>query len=144
MSANGPLAEKVLAYVDAITVAVPTARTAEDFAAVADFLDVDEFERVGTFLEVQDWPTYAAFLAGWASSIDTFESHTRRISEVDDLVFYETEERHFHGDSSTVLNSLSVFAYSVRQTRELFTSMATRRPALDQMKSISFDPGVLQ
>lgn len=111
MTGHGPLETKVLAYVDAITTAVPTAETADDFAAVAEFIDVEEFERVGTFLEVQDWPTYAAFLAGWASSIDTFESHTRRISEVDNLAFYETEERHFHGDSSTVLNSLTIFEF---------------------------------
>ena len=111
MSPTGPLTEKVLGYVDAIVDAVPTAETAQDFAAVAEFVDVESFERVGTFLEVQDWPTYAGFLARWASSVDTFESRTRRISEVDNLAFYETEERHFHGDSSTVLNSLTVFEF---------------------------------
>lgn len=111
MTANGPLAPKVLDYVETMTTTVATARTAEDFAPVAEFLDVDEFERVGTFLEVQDWPTYAAFLAGWASSIDSFESHTRRITEIGNLAFYETEERHFHGDSSTVLNSLTIFDF---------------------------------
>ncbi len=108
---RGPLAAKVLDYVDAIVSAVPTARTADDFAAVTEFLDVEAFERVGTFLEVQDWPTYAAFLAGWASSIDTFESHTKRVVEADGLVFYETEERHFHGGTSTVLNSLTIFTF---------------------------------
>lgn len=111
MTANGPLSRKVLEYVEAMTAAVRTAETADDFAPVAEFLNVAEFERVGTFMEVQDWPTYAAFLAGWASAIDTFESHTRRITEVGNLAFYETEERHFHGDSSTVLNSLTIFDF---------------------------------
>ena len=111
MTANGPLATKVLDYVERITSAVATAESADDFSAVAELVDVESFVRVGTFLEVQDWPTYAAFLAGWASSVDSFESHTRRITEVDNLAFYETEERHFHGDSSTVLNSLTVFEF---------------------------------
>ncbi len=111
MRSKGELAARVRDYVDAITTAVVTASAAEDFDAVAELVDVDAFERVGTFLEVQDWSTYAAFLAGWASSIDTFESHTRRITEAGNLVFYETEERHFHGDSSTVLNTLTVFEF---------------------------------
>lgn len=111
MTANGPLATKVLEYVDRMTAAVATAESAEDFSEVASLVDVDAFVRVGTFLEVQDWETYSSFLAAWASSVDTFESHTRRITEVDNLAFYETEERHFHGGSSTVLNSLTVFEF---------------------------------
>ena len=98
-----PLAAKVLAYVDAIVDAVPNATTAADFAAVEELIDVEAFHRVGTFLEEQDWPEYAEFLVWWATSVDTFESRTRRISVVDNLAFYETEEVHVHGDSSTVL-----------------------------------------
>src|SRR5271165_497083 len=92
MDGDGSLTGKVLEYVDAITAAVPTAQSADDFAAVADLIDVESFQRVGTFLEVQDWPAYAAFLAQWASSVDTFESHTRRVTEAANLAFYETEE----------------------------------------------------
>ena len=111
MTVSGELTARVHDYVDAMTTAVVSATSAEDFRAVAELVDVDVFERVGTFLEVQDWSAYAAFLAGWASSIDTFESHTRRTTEAGNLVFYETEERHFHGDSSTVLNTLTVFEF---------------------------------
>ncbi len=111
MAVEGQLGAKVLEYVDAIVSAVPTAQSADDLDRVAQLVNVDEFERVGTFLEVQDWPAYAAFLVGWASAIDTFESRTKRVVEVGALVFYETEERHFHGDSSTVLNSLTIFEF---------------------------------
>lgn len=111
MTETGPLAEKVLEYVDAIETVVKDATSAEDFAPVAELVEVDTFERVGTFLEHQDWAAYAEFLAGWASAIDSFESHTRRITEVEGRAFYETEEQHFHGDSSTVLNTLTIFEF---------------------------------
>lgn len=109
--AKGPLTEKVLEYVETMTRVVPSATSVEDFAPIAEYLAVDEYERVGTFLEEQDWPAYADMLLQWASGIDSFESHTRRISEVDNLVFYETEERHFKGDASGILNSLTVFEF---------------------------------
>ena len=112
MAVQGTLTRKVQEYVDTMMATVATARSAEDFAAVAELVDVENFERVGTFLEVQDWRACAEFLARWASGIDTFESHTKRMVEVGNLVFYETEERHFHGSSSTVLNSLTIFEFN--------------------------------
>ncbi len=72
---------------------------------------MDDFERVGTFLEVQDWQQYTEMLTGWASATDSFETTVRRISEVDDLVYFEIEERHHRGGNTHVVNSLTVFAF---------------------------------
>ncbi len=111
MSGAGPLTSVVLDYVRTMEELVPTATTPEDWAPLAEFVAVDDFERVGTFLEVQTWSAYTAMLTQWASAIATFETTVRRISEVDGLVYYEVEERHRAGDRVAVVNSMTVFAF---------------------------------
>ena len=111
MSGAGPLTSVVLDYVRTMEELVPTATTPEDWAPLAEFVAVDDFERVGTFLEVQTWSAYTAMLTQWASAIATFETTVRRISEVDGLVYYEVEERHRAGDRVNVVNSMTVFAF---------------------------------
>ena len=83
---------------------------ARDWSPLTRFVAVDHFERVGTFLEVQDWQQYTAMLSQWAPSIEKFETSVRRISEVDNLVFFEIEERHFRGGVH-VVNSMTVFEF---------------------------------
>jgi hypothetical protein len=111
MSGNGTLTARVLEYCDTIYRTVPTARAPEDWAAIGEFLSVDDFERVGTSLEVQDWKQYAEMLTAWARGIERFETTVHRISEIDNLVYYEIEERHFVGERTTVVNSLTVFDF---------------------------------
>ncbi len=53
-------------------------------------------------------------LTRWASSIDSFETSVRRISELPSLVYYEIEGRHRRGDVVNVVNSLTVFAFDGR------------------------------
>ncbi|MGB7868514.1 MAG: hypothetical protein WBM01_09610 [Mycobacterium sp.] len=43
-----------------------------------------------TFLEVHDWQQYAEMLSQWARSIDTFETTVKRISELPELVYFES------------------------------------------------------
>ena len=111
MADDRPLTKKVLEYSDTIRRVVPTIRTRQDWAPVSELVAVDEFERVGTFLEVQDWQQYTEMLTNWASGIDRFETTVHRISEFPNLVYYEIEERHYVGDTTTVLNSLTVFEF---------------------------------
>ncbi len=85
-----------------------------DWAPLAEFVAVDGFERIGTFLEVQNWHEYTVMLTQWASSIDSFETTVRRISELSELVYYEVEERHRRRDVVNVVNSLTVFAFDDR------------------------------
>jgi len=116
----GPLTRKVLDYTQAMKRLVTTVRTAADWAPLAEFVAVDDFERVGTFLEVQDWPQYTEMLTRWAGATDTFETTLLRVSELPGLVYFEIEERHFRGDHVTVVNSLTVFAFDDdRKIRQL-------------------------
>jgi hypothetical protein len=108
---SGPLTRKVLEYTHTIERLVPTVKAPADWAPLAEFVAVDEFERVGTFLEVNDWPQYTEMLTRWASATAVFETTVRRISELPGLVYFEIEERHFHDDDVNVVNSMTVFEF---------------------------------
>ena len=108
----GPLTRRVLDYVETMTGLVPTVTTPADWAPLAQFVAVEEFERVGTFREVQDWQGYTDMLTRWASATSRFETTVRRVSELSGLVYFEIEERHFRGNNVDVVNSLTVFAFN--------------------------------
>jgi hypothetical protein len=107
----GPLTTTVLEYVKTMERLVPTVERPNDWAPLTEFVAVDEFERVGTFLEVQDWEQYTEMLTLWASTIAKFETSVKRISELPGVVYFEIEERHFRGDTVSVVNSLTVFEF---------------------------------
>jgi hypothetical protein len=108
---EGPLTRKVLDYTQTMKRLVPAITAPADWAPLAEFVAVDEFERVGTFLEVQDWQQYTQMLTQWASATETFETTVRRISELPGLVYFEIEERHFRGGNVNVVNSMTVFEF---------------------------------
>ena len=91
---------------------VPAVDRDADWAPLAEFVAVDEFERVGTFCEVQNWQQYTEMLTQWASATDSFETTVRRISESRGLVYFEVEERHFRGGDVNVVNSMTVFEFN--------------------------------
>ena len=108
---QGPLTRRVLEYEQAMKALVPGVQSAADWAPLAEFVDVDSFERVGTLLEVQTWEQYTEMLTMWASSIARFETTPKRISELPGVVYLEIEERHFRGDTVSIVNSLTVFEF---------------------------------
>jgi hypothetical protein len=108
---EGPLTRNVLDYTQTMKRLVPAITAPADWAPLAEFVAVDEFERVGTFLEVQDWQQYTEMLTKWASATETFETTVRRISELPGLVYFEIEERHFRGGNVNVVNSMTVFEF---------------------------------
>jgi len=108
---QGPLTRKVIEYTQVMQRLVPAITGPADWAPLAEFVAVDEFERIGTFLEVHDWQQYTQMLTQWGSSVDRFETTVRRITECDRLVYYEVEERHFRGEHVHVVNSMTVFAF---------------------------------
>jgi len=75
-----------------------------------DLVAPDGFERIGPFKDAMDWPQYVDFLDGWARSAE-WECSFKRITEVDDRVYLELEERSRFGDLSSVVNSLSVYEF---------------------------------
>ena len=111
MGELGPLTQKVMQYQEVIKQLVPTARTVQDWAPLAEFASVDQFRRVGTFLEVHNWQQYTEMLSRWAGSIDTFETTVKRISELPGLVYFEIEERHVRNQQAHIVNSMTVFEF---------------------------------
>ncbi|HXW32984.1 MAG TPA: hypothetical protein VEJ87_00255, partial [Acidimicrobiales bacterium] len=107
----GPLTRKVLDYERTIKKLVETVKSPLDWAPLEEFVAVEEFERVGTFLEVQDWRQYTEMLTGWASVTDSFDTTLRRVAELGSRVYFEIVERHFRGESASVVNSMTVFEF---------------------------------
>ncbi len=107
----GPLTQRVLEYDRALQRLVAEVRDPADWAPLAEYVAVQDFERVGTFLEVQNWNEYTEMLTRWVSATESFETTVRRISETGALVYYEIEERHFRGDNVNVINSMTVFEF---------------------------------
>ena len=108
---QGPLTRRVLEYEQTLKALVPDVQSAADWAPLAELVAVESFERVGTFLEEQTWEQYTEMLTMWASSIARFETTAKRISELPGVVYFEIEERHFRGDTVSVVNSLTVFEF---------------------------------
>ncbi|TMK87258.1 MAG: hypothetical protein E6G57_11010 [Actinobacteria bacterium] len=108
---EGPLTATVLEFTRTMEGLVADGQTPGDWAPLAEFVAVDDFERVGTFREVQDWKQYTGMLTGWASSVDKFETSVQRITEAANLVFFEIEERHYGGGDVLVVNSMTVFDF---------------------------------
>ena len=108
----GPLTRKVLEYAEAIRRLVPSAKAPADWAPLAEFVAVADFQRVGTFLEVQNWQQYTEMLTKWAAGISAFETPLRRVSELPGLVYFEVEERHHVGEDVHVVNSMTVFEFN--------------------------------
>ncbi|MGW0160896.1 hypothetical protein ACWDUN_16470 [Mycobacterium sp. NPDC003323] len=84
---------------------------ADDWAPLAALVDTAKFTRVGAFKEQMDWSEYVEFLTGWATTSE-WECTFKRITEHNELVFLELEERSVVGDFRSVVNSLSVYAFS--------------------------------
>jgi hypothetical protein len=110
----GTLTRRVLDYDDTLQRLVAEGGDPIDWAPLARFISVDDFQRVGTFLEVQDWGEYTQMLSRWAAATDSFETSLRRISEFGALVYYEIEERHVRGVGVHVINSMTVFEFDRR------------------------------
>jgi hypothetical protein len=108
----GPLTRKVLEYEQTMKRLVPNVKAPAEWAPLAEFVAVDEFERIGTFLEVQNWQQYTEMITQWASATESFETTVRRISETGLLVYFEIEERHFRAGTVHVVNSMTVFEFN--------------------------------
>lgn len=108
---GGPLTQRVLEYQETIKRLVPSVTDPADWAPLAEFVAVDDFERIGTFLEVQDWAQYTEMLTMWAKATESFDAVVRRISELPGLVYFEIEERHTRGGGTHVVNSMTVFEF---------------------------------
>lgn len=76
-----------------------------------ELIAVDDFVRVGNFKEVMNWDDYVGFLTNWAPNAD-WDCTFKRVTEKDGVVFLELEERSSVGEFHSVVNSLSVYAFT--------------------------------
>jgi hypothetical protein len=109
----GPLSRTVDAFVAAQGAALAKGiASPDDWAPVAEFVDVGKFKRVGAYLEELDWTAYTEFLTGWASGGTQFEFTEFHRSEIGGAVFQEIEERHRRGDQFIRKNVIAVYRFT--------------------------------
>ncbi len=71
----------------------------------------DNFLRVGHLKEEMDYPTYIKFQTKWAP-ISEWECSFKRISQVDNVVFMELEERASVQGFTNIVNTISVYEFN--------------------------------
>lgn len=81
------------------------------WAPLTALVAVAEFERVGNFLEVMSWHDYVSFLTKWAKGSE-WESSFKRVSESDNVVFLELEERSRVGTHTSLVNSSTIYEFN--------------------------------
>ena len=105
------------------------------WAPLAELIAIEEFERVGNFKEVMNWQDYVSFLTNWAVSSD-WECSFRRVTEAENVVFLELEERSRMGDFSSVVNSVSVYEFnSAGKIRHIDIYLQMELPGSEVLKN---------
>lgn len=112
----GPLTKRIYAYVEAQKAAMAAGVTSpSDWDGLLEFIDRDRFKRVGAYLEELDWSAYRQFLTGWMAGGTRFEMTEFHISEIDNTVFQEIEERHYRDDKFIRKNIIAVYRFDEQQ-----------------------------
>lgn len=89
-------------------------KTADDYSpdewlGLKQFV-TEDFERIGNFKEVMTFQDMVGFLQAWAPT-QHWEGSFKRVSEYDNVVFLELEERVGEGDEQTAVNSVTVYEF---------------------------------
>lgn len=74
-------------------------------------LVTEDFERIGTFKEVMTIDTMIGFLQKWSPTAD-WEGSFKRVSEYDNVVVLELEERVKDGGEWNAVNTVSIYEYN--------------------------------
>ena len=107
----------------------------DSWAPLAELVATENSRRVGAFKETMKWPDYVGFLTSWATS-SQWDCSFRRITETDDLVFLELEERSTIGDFSNSVNSLSVYEFDgAGKIRHIDLYLQMEPPQPEMLKS---------
>jgi hypothetical protein len=83
----------------------------DEWYSLKDFVAADEFERVGNFKEVMNSNTMIAFLQKW-SRTSRWEGSFKRVTEHDNVVILELEERNTYNGHTSVVNSVSIYEFN--------------------------------
>ena len=81
----------------------------DEWLGLKDFVS-DGFQRVGNFKEVMNIDDMIRFLQAWAPT-QKWEGSFKRVTEQDNVVWLELEERVGEGDNQAAVNSVSVYEF---------------------------------
>jgi len=81
----------------------------EEWLGLKDFV-TDDFERIGNFKEVMAFGDMVGFLQAWAPT-QHWEGSFKRVTELDNVVFLELEERVSVGGEQHAVNSVTVYEF---------------------------------
>ncbi|MEO3760127.1 hypothetical protein ABGB19_17825 [Mycobacterium sp. B14F4] len=107
----------------------------DSWTPLGDLIDTEGFVRVGNFKEVMDWGSYVEFLTNWATASD-WECSFRRVTEADNVVFLELEERSRVGDFANSVHSMSVYEFNdAGKIARIDVYLQMALPSADMLKS---------
>ncbi len=81
----------------------------DEWLGLKDFVS-DDFQRIGNFKEVMNIDDMIRFLQAWAPT-QHWEGSFKRVTEQDNVVWLELEERVGEGDQQAAVNSVSVYEF---------------------------------
>ena len=113
--AHGPNSRRVLEYSYTMKRILDDAKQPgfrdEQWAPLADLVNIERFERVGNFLEVVRWDDqYVPLLSAWAKATD-WNFTIRRLTEGPNYAIQEMHEYAQYPDRYEEYNSVSVFEF---------------------------------
>ena len=83
----------------------------DEWDALDELVVKDEFERVGNFKEVMTLDDMKGFLKKWCLT-SNWEGSFKRVTEHDNVVLLELEERNTYNGETNVVNSVSVYEFN--------------------------------
>ena len=81
----------------------------DEWLGLKDFV-TDDFQRIGNFKEVMTFQDMVGFLQAWAPT-QHWEGTFKRVTEHDNVVWLELEERVGEGAEQSAVNSVSVYQF---------------------------------
>lgn len=82
----------------------------DEWLGLKDFV-TDDFERVGNFKETMTLDQMVGFLQAWSPTSD-WEGSFKRVTESDNVVVLELEERVNHSGEWSAVNSVSIYEFN--------------------------------
>ncbi len=113
------LSKKVLQYSEAFRSLAQKLKqpgfSDSEWAEIEALVDVAHFEREGVFLtqtsEVIDWPKYKHYVTQYAGATE-WEGTLRRITEKDNVVFLELQERNTRAGVVDISNTVTIYDFN--------------------------------
>lgn len=84
----------------------------DEWLGLKDFVS-DDFERIGNFKEVMTFGDMVGFLQAWSPTAD-WEGSFKRVSEYDNVVVLELEERVTHEGKNNAVNTVSIYEFNAQ------------------------------